>query len=130
MMNIVGIGIDAVDIERFRKAAEDRGEAFLRKIFTAKELEYANGKRANAIHMAGKFAAKEAVKKAIPDGAEIGMNWPEIEILNGDDGKPYALLHGRAKELMERHGLSNIFVSVSHTGDLAISNAMAVKNGA
>ena len=129
-MNIVGIGIDAVDIERFREAADKRGEVFLRKIFTLKELEYANGKKANAIHMAGKFAAKEAVKKALPDGAEIGLNWFEIEILNGEDGKPYASLHGRAKKIMERYGLSNVLVSVSHTGTLAISNAMVVKNGA
>jgi len=128
-MNIAGIGIDAVDIERFRKAAEKRGEAFLRKIFTPKELEYADGKKANAIHMAGKFAAKEAVKKALPDGVEIGLNWFDIEILNGEDGKPYALLHGRARNLMEKQGLSRIFVSISHTGELAVSNATVVKNG-
>lgn len=129
-MNIAGIGIDAVEIDRFRKAVEERGEKFLEKIFTPKELEYVGTKRAAYMHLAGKFAAKEAVKKALPDGAEIGLNWTEIEILNGDDGKPYALLHGHARSLMEKFGVAHVFISISHTKDLATSNAMVVKNGA
>ena len=130
MMDILGIGIDAVEICRFRKAAEDRGGRFLEKIFTANELEYAGSKRASFVHMAGKFAAKEAVKKALPDGARIGLNWADIEILNNEDGKPYAVLHGQAKQLAEKFGVSEVLVSISHTKDLAASNAMAVKNGA
>ena len=128
-MNIVGIGIDALEIERFRKAVEERGEKFLSKIFTQKEIDYAGTKKARYMHMAGKFAAKEAVKKALPDGADIGMNWADIEILNNEDGKPYALLHGQAKELMDKYNLSQVFVSISHTGTIATSNAMVVKDG-
>ena len=128
-MNIVGIGIDAVEIERFKKAAEERGDKFLKKIFTDKELEYADAKKASHIHMAGKFAAKEAVKKALPDGIEIGLNWFDIEILNNDDGKPYALLHGAAKRLQDKFNISQVFVSISHTRYLATSNAMVVKDG-
>ncbi|MEA3489537.1 MAG: holo-ACP synthase [Candidatus Omnitrophota bacterium] len=129
-MNIAGIGIDAVDVERFGKAVDQWGEEFLKKIFTPGELDYAGTKKARIMHMAGKFAAKEAVKKALPDGAEIGLNWADIEILNGDDGKPYAELHGHARSLMERFNLSRVFVSISHTRDLATSNAMVVKDGA
>lgn len=129
-MDILGIGIDAVEISRFKKAAEERGEKFLGKIFTAKELEYAGSKRASYVHMAGKFAAKEAVKKALPDGARIGLNWADIEILNNEDGKPYAVLHGHARRLAEKFGISGVLISISHTKDLATSNAMAVKNGA
>ncbi|MFH1665619.1 MAG: holo-ACP synthase [Candidatus Omnitrophota bacterium] len=128
-MNIAGIGIDATNIERFRKSAEKWGESFLRKIFTERELEYAGTRKGYFMHMAGKFAAKEAVKKALPDGARLGLNWASIEILNGDDGKPYTVLHGKARELMEEAGLTEIFVSISHTEDLAISNAVGVKNG-
>ncbi len=128
-MNIIGVGIDAVEIERFKKAVEKRGENFLAKIFTRKELEYAGTKKTYYIHIAGKFAAKEAVKKALPDGVEIGLNWQDIEILNGGDGKPYVLLHDRAKRLMERFGLSDVLVSISHTWNLAMSNAVVVKNG-
>jgi holo-[acyl-carrier protein] synthase len=129
-MNIAGIGIDAIEIERFGSAIEKHGEDFLRKIFTERELEYAGGKKGYRMHMAGKFAAKEAVKKALPDGIRIGLNWSEIEILNAEDGKPYVVLHGEAKRIMENFNLSRIFISISHTHDLATSNAMVVKNGA
>ena len=128
-MSVIGIGIDAVSIERFKDAAETRGEHFLRKIFTEKEIEYAGTKKAQYMHMAGKFAAKEAIKKALPEGSKIGLNWPEIEILNSQEGKPYAVLHGRAKEVADKFNINEILVSISHTEDLATSNAMAVKNG-
>ncbi|MFH1877954.1 MAG: holo-ACP synthase [Candidatus Omnitrophota bacterium] len=129
-MNIAGIGIDAVDIARFKNAVEKFGDNFLRKIFTSKEIEYANTKKAFHVHMAGKFAAKEAVKKALPDGAEIGFSWTEIEILNSEDGKPYVVLHGKAGALKEKFKLSQVFVSISHTHTIATSNSLAVKNGA
>jgi len=128
-MNIAGLGIDAVKIERFRRIVEQRGDGFLRKIFTERELEHAGGRKGFSAHMAGKFAAKEAVKKALPDGAEIGLNWTEIEILNDGAGKPYACLHGHARCLMEKFDLAQVYVSISHTKDLAISNAVGVKNG-
>ena len=129
-MKVIGIGIDSVDIERFRKASEDYGIKFLEKIFTTRELEYAGTKKNNLIHMAGKFAAKEAVKKAIPDGAEIGLRWPDIEILNSEDGKPYAALHGEAEKLMKKHNLTDVLVSISHTHKVAVSNAVVMKDGA
>lgn len=131
-MNIQGIGIDAIEIERFENAIGQHGEAFLKRIFTGKELDHAvsKNKKGYYMHMAGKFAAKEAVKKALPDGARIGLNWSDIEILNAEDGKPYAVLHGQAKSLMEKFNLSQVFVSISHTHNLATSNAMVVKDGA
>ena len=129
-MSIAGIGIDATKIERFKETVEKRGENFLKKIFTDKELEYAGMKKGYFMHMAGKFAAKEAVKKALPNGAEIGLNWTDIEILNSEDGKPYVELHGEAKRLMKEFNLSRILVSISHTKDIAISNAVGVYNGA
>jgi len=129
-MSIMGIGIDAVNVERFTRTVEKRGEEFLSRIFTEKELEYAGKKKGYYMHMAGKFAAKEAVKKALPDGAQIGLNWFNIEILNGEDGKPYVVLHGQAKELMDKFKLSQVLVSISHTRDIAASNALVVKDGA
>jgi len=130
-MSVLGIGVDAVKIERFQRVIEQRGMNFLKRIFTEKELAHANGKTTPApAHMAGKFAAKEAVKKALPEGARIGLNWPEIEILNDSDGKPYVVLHGEAERLKKKYGLSRVFISISHTKDLAISSAVGVKDGA
>lgn len=129
-MNIVGIGIDAVKIERFKKAVSKNGENFLKRIFTEKELEYCTSKAAWAVHMSGKFAAKEAVKKALPNGIDIGLNWFDIEILNGKDGKPYAVLHGRAEKVAKKFHISQVLVSISHTRELAVSNAIGVTSGA
>lgn len=129
MMNIAGIGIDTVYIKRFKKAVDEYGKLFLDKIFTDKEQEYAGTKKSFFMHMAGKFAAKEAVKKALPDGARVGLAWSDIEILNDESGKPYTVLHGNARELMKEFNLKEVFVSISHTKDLATSNAVAVNHG-
>ena len=128
-MNVAGIGIDAVDVARFEKAAKKHGKHFLKKIFTDKELEYAKTKKDYYTHMAGKFAAKEAVKKAMPNGAEIGLNWPSIEILNSPDGKPYVVLHSGAKLVADKENIGILFVSISHIKSVATANAMVVKNG-
>lgn len=128
-MNVAGIGIDALKVDRFAEVIDRRGKPFMRRIFTQKELDHAVGKRAYAMHMAGKFAAKEAVKKALPDGAEIGLFLADIEVLNLPDGKPYVVFHGRAKQLVNRHSITEVFVSISHTRDLATANAMVVNNG-
>jgi holo-[acyl-carrier protein] synthase len=127
-MNIAGIGIDAVNVTRFKQGAEEHGEHFLAKIFTEKERDHASTKQIYYRHMAGKFAAKEAVKKALPSGAEIGLRWTDIEILNHDDGRPYAVLHGHASRLMKRYKLEQVFVSISHTKDLATANAVVMQN--
>ena len=128
-MKVLGVGIDAVEIQRFAGAVEQWGDNFLKKIFTSSELEYLDTKKVKPVSMAGKFAAKEAVKKALPDGATIGLRWSDIEILNGPDGKPYARLHGRAKSLAGSSGDLNVFVSVSHTRNIATANAVVVQNG-
>ena len=128
-MNIVGVGIDAIKVERFKKAVEERGDLFLKKIFTENELEHGGTKKAYYTHMAGKFAAKEELKKAIPEGASIGLNWKEIEIRNDADGKPYTVLHGEAARLAKKFNISKMLISISHTKDLALSNAVGESNG-
>jgi holo-[acyl-carrier protein] synthase len=127
-MSIIGTGIDVVEIGRFEKAVREKEDKFLCRIFTPEELKYVDAKKTRFMHLAGKFAAKEAVKKAIPDGAKIGLNWSDIEILNGSDGKPYVRLHGEAERLAKKNGLGKVLVSISHTRDVAVSNAMVVKN--
>ena len=127
-MTIAGIGIDIVDVHRVEKAIVTHGKVFQDKLFTPNEQKYVQGKKLQYMHMAGRFAAKEAIKKALPDGKEIGLNWHEIEILNSEDGKPYVVLHGRAKVIMEKFKLSQVFISISHTEELATANAMAVSD--
>ncbi|KJJ83429.1 Holo-[acyl carrier protein] synthase [Candidatus Omnitrophus magneticus] len=126
MNNILGIGIDALSIPRFSAAVEKNSKKFFKKIFTAEEIEHGKTKKIISTHMAGKFAGKEAVKKALPEGALIGLKWRDIEILNNKDGKPYVILHGRARKLKEKYKVSEIFISISHTDDTAIANAVVI----
>ena len=127
-MTIAGIGIDIIEVSRVEKAIVARGKVFQDKLFTSNEQKYVQSKKLQYMHMAGRFAAKEAIKKALPDGKEIGLNWHEIEILNSEDGKPYVVLHGRAKAIMKKFKLSQVFISISHTEALATANAMVVSN--
>jgi holo-[acyl-carrier protein] synthase len=128
-MIISGIGIDIIEVRRVEKAVKQRGESFVNKVFTAREQEYAGNKKFRYMHLAGRFAAKEAIKKALPDGKEIGFNWHEIEILNSEDGKPYVVMHGRAGKIMKKFNLSRVLISISHTEELATANAMVVADG-
>lgn len=128
-MTVLGIGIDTVDIERFENAVKEKGKRFLERIFTEDELKYAEKKKHTYTHMAGKFAAKEAVKKALPNGVEVGLGWPDIEIANDADGKPYAVLHGQAKKIKEKFNIAQVLVSISHTHRVAVSNAVVIQDG-
>ncbi|MBF0253409.1 MAG: holo-ACP synthase [Candidatus Omnitrophica bacterium] len=122
---IYGIGIDIVDIDRFRKAYAKIGDSFLKKIFTDRELSFSENKKNRLEHLSGKFAAKEAVKKSLPEGARIGLAWYEIEILNGADGKPYVELHGEAEKIKQENNIKTVFVSISHAAETAVANAIA-----
>lgn len=115
---IVGIGIDITEVTRLRKAVEKWGESFSNRIFTEAELKIAGTKVNKYQHLAGRFAAKEAVFKAAGD-AKLGFK--DMEILNQPDGKPYCrFLNGKA-------GRIRVDVSISHVKTYAVANAIATK---
>lgn len=115
-MPILGVGTDIVETKRVRELFE-KEEGFAERVFTARELEYSLPKETRFLHLAARFAAKEAVAKAL--GRSFG--WKEVELVNNSDGKPEITLHGRAKEAA---GTAMIHVSVSHTKNYA--SAVAV----
>ena len=115
-------GIDLIEIERVRSAIESHGERFLNRVFTTRELDAFGG---NVESLAGRFAAKEAVAKAL--GRGIGdVTWKEIEILRGDAGEPELILHGQANILATKLGLTNWSVSLSHSQSHSIALVVAV----
>ncbi len=117
---IIGVGTDIIKIKRIQQAALNI--KFLNRIFTESEIaEYVQkGKKAQTL--AGKFAAKEAVSKCFKTG--FSGFWPkEIEVLSEDE--PRVILHGKAKEIGNNLGISNIHVSISHTDDNAVAFAVA-----
>jgi holo-[acyl-carrier protein] synthase len=110
--------VDITEVNRLRKAAEKWGSAFLNRIFTATEIKNAKKRVSYYQHLAGRFAAKEAVFKAVGD-KELG--WKDLEILNDQDGKPYCVfLGGRGKSV-------DVHISISHVKNYAVANAVATK---
>lgn len=120
---IRAIGVDMEQIARLKRAMEN--PRFLEKCFTKSEQEYIGSKANAAQSAAGIFCAKEAFIKAM--GVGIGyFSLCDIEILHEENGKPYLLLHNRAKEMTEG---DHILVSISHTGDLATAQVLIETEG-
>lgn len=118
----ISSGVDLIEIERVTQAIERHGERFLNRIFTPQELAELKG---NPASLAGRFAAKEAVAKAL--GTGIGLvAWQEIEILRGPAREPLLFLHGAAAELAAQKHLAKWSLSLSHTNALAVAAVFAI----
>lgn len=124
---IVGVGVDLVKISRIRAAAERWGNRFLARVFTDRERAYARRRREPAPHLAGRFAAKEAVFKALGVGWRRGVRWREVEVVNNPQGKPELVLTGQTKRLSETLGVTAMHVSLSHDSDYAIAEVLLVR---
>lgn len=108
-----GIGIDIVEVERFKGALARRGERFLKRLFTESELLYARGKKRPETHLAARFAAKVSVMKAVGSP----LNFMGVEISNDGSGRPVAVASGLDKDL-------RISISITHDGGLAVAKAV------
>lgn len=116
------IGVDLIEVARVQRSIDRFGDRFLARVYTAEERRYC-GRRATSL--AGRFAVKEAVAKAL--GTGIGdVCWQEIEILNDAAGRPQLRLHGAAKRLAEALKLHDWAISLSHSDTHAIGMAAAV----
>ena len=119
-MRANAVGVDIIETDRVRAALERFGERFLRRVYSPVEAAFCRGR----VHeLAARFAAKEAVMKALGTGAR-GVAWQEIEVLPNRRGKPLVYLHGRARERAKRIGLRGLDVSMSHTRQYAVALAV------
>lgn len=126
-MEIVGIGIDLVENDRIARSVERLGDRFLSRIFTAGERDYCGKMREPVPHYAARFAAKEAVAKAFGCGIGAEMEFHEIEVTRSESGAPEVLLHDKAKATAEARGVSQIFLSLSHTDSSSIAQVVVVR---
>jgi holo-[acyl-carrier protein] synthase len=110
------VGIDAAEVGRIARAVDRWGERFLRRVYTDAEQTYC-GRRAQ--RLAGRFAAKEAVSKALGTGIRA-LRWRDIEVLPDPRGKPEVILHGKAAARARQIGVTWFSLSITHTGDLAL----------
>ena len=122
----LSVGVDVVELDRIREAVQRHGERFLSRIYTPRELAHY---RDRLPELAARFAAKEAVSKALGVGlAHIsaqGIGWCEVEVLSDPLGKPLVHLSGRADELAEAQGLNRWAISLSHSRDHAVAFVVA-----
>lgn len=112
---IHGIGTDIIEIDRIQKAIERWGDSFLNYVFHEEEIRYARQYKFSAQHFAGRFAAKEAVYKAIGNNKTLG--WKDIKIINDTDGKPHCILKDKKFK-------NKILLSISHTRHYAVASAI------
>jgi holo-[acyl-carrier protein] synthase len=120
---IFGIGTDIIEVDRIAKLVA-RGRKSLETIFTEKEMEYCESKARSPEHYAARYAAKEAILKALGTGWRDCLAFSDIEIANDELGKPQVFLHGKAKELFDRQQIRWITISLSHTKENAIAVAI------
>jgi holo-[acyl-carrier protein] synthase len=119
--------VDVVKVERLAQSLARFGERMERRLFTEGELAYCRSFSDPLPHLAARFAAKEALLKALGTGLREGISWQDVEVVNNPLGKPELRLTGKARELAERCGARRSFLSLSHDGDVAI--AMVVLEG-
>ena len=118
-----GCGVDVVDVSRFRRVMERGGEAFRRRVFTKQEEAYARARpRTSLLHLAGRFAAKEAVIKAMSqvDPRRV-PSMKQVEVRNDRWGRPHILLHGKDLKRLAIH------VSLAHVDSVAVASAIALR---
>ena len=117
------VGVDVIQVSRIRKAIDRHGESFLLRIYTESEIKYCDRFRNSIERLAARWAAKEAVFKALGTGV-AGARWKDVEIINARSGRPRVLLHGDARRRAERQGYNDAKISISHSGDIAVAFAL------
>lgn len=118
---IAGIGIDLVDVARIRREVERRGEGLLEEVLTPVELEYCHGMAKPFPSIAVRFAAKEALFKALGTGKRGAMSWQDLEVRRNELGKPDLAVTGASGEAVRKLGADRIHLSLTHTDEHALA---------
>ena len=122
---VSGVGTDIVEVSRVEHLVRRYGERFLDKVFTVEEIAYCRSRARPGEHFAGRFAAKEAVLKALGKGLFTGLALTDIAVNRDPSGAPVVRLAGGADRLARSLGIGRILISISHTGALALAVAIA-----
>jgi len=129
-MNVLGIGTDIVECLRIAQMIERHGELFVSRVYTTYEIEFCSARKAATQHYAGRWAAKEAVLKALGTGWIRGITWRDVEIRNQPSGQPTIALAGGAREICEQKGIAQMLISISHCRSHATAMAIAIGDDA
>ena len=125
---IVGTGVDLCEVSRMKKAVTaPHGRRLIERVFTPREIAYAERKANPYERFAARFAAKEAGMKALGTGWRGGLAWQDLEVVSLPSGRPTLQLHRRAAEIAAKLGVVNIALSITHTAEQAL--AMVILEG-
>ncbi|MGH7830404.1 MAG: holo-ACP synthase [Candidatus Binatia bacterium] len=124
---VIGVGVDMVEVARIQRALEDPkiGQRFRDRVYTGSEIQYCEKRLRKYESYAGRFAAKEAVMKALGHGWGSRMGWLDIEIVSRPGGKPEVCLHNKASTLASELGVRHLSVSITHTQHYAMAYLIA-----
>lgn len=125
-MKVLGIGTDIIECLRIAQMIERHGELFINRVYTPYEISYCSSRKQATQHYAGRWAAKEAILKALGTGWRRGISWRDIEVRNDSQGKPVVGLRGGARDLVEQLGIREMLVSISHCRSHAMAHALAM----
>lgn len=126
--DILGIGTDIIECLRIAQMIERHGELFVSRVYTPHEIQYCQSRKQSTQHFAGRWAAKEAVLKALGTGWIKGIGWRDVEVVNDGGGKPSIALHGGARQRGVEIGLGEMLISISHCRSYATAYALALAN--
>lgn len=126
---IVGTGIDICDAARLQEWLASPDSGLLASVFTPSEVAYCSSKHSPALHLAARYAAKEAVVKALSASSATGSFWLDIEILNAPGGQPEVQLRGRTAEVAAGLGVSRVWVSLTHVEGTAVASVILEGGG-
>jgi holo-[acyl-carrier protein] synthase len=126
MPEVIGIGTDITECLRIARMIERHGELFINRVYTTEEIKYCQNRKQATQHFAGRWAAKEAILKALGTGWRRGIAWRDIEIRNEPGGKPVVAVRGGVKDVVEQLGVGEIQVSISHCRSHATALAVAM----
>jgi holo-[acyl-carrier protein] synthase len=127
-MRIIGQGIDLIETQRIAAIWRDHPERFLGRVLTEAERAYCQRRKFPLPHIAGRFAAKEAILKALGTGWRGQIAWTDMEILNDEAGRPSVVLGGKTLEIAQSLGVARMLISITHTEHYAAAAAIAVGN--
>lgn len=125
-MNIFGIGIDIVEVARISNSIDKHGDKFIERIFTQEEIELFADNKKSVLNYCGRFAAKEAISKALGVGIGVDLEWQNMSITKNPSGAPILKMKGKGLKFMEKNSITEIKISISHTDFYACANAIAI----
>jgi len=125
-MKIIALGIDLIECSRIEHTWRQHPERFLARILTPAERAYCEGKKNPVPHIAGRFAAKEAILKVMGTGWRGQIAWTDIEVTNDSAGQPYVVLSGHTREVAHGLGITQIHLSITHTQNYAAASAIGI----